>query len=66
MQTLSFPPPPDVPAAAGTAAVAPQPHTPAAPASDPEDVYEHLVERLRHDLRAERERFGALIPELPE
>jgi hypothetical protein len=39
---------------------------PHAPGPDPEELYEHFLERLRHDLLAERERLGSLIPELPE
>jgi hypothetical protein len=35
-------------------------------APDPDALYEHVVERLRNDLRAERERLGSLVPELPE
>jgi len=43
--------------------------TPAAPAGAPaptiDEIYEQVVERLRHDLLVERERMGDLIGGLP-
>jgi hypothetical protein len=77
-QTIEFPPPPGETAAAHTPGdvATPSPlatdgsHTPhgqdrPSPA-DSDAVYERILDRLRHDLLAERERLGALIPELPE
>lgn len=71
IRTVSFPSPPaeadeqGVPGEPATAtAAASEQRAPAAP--DPDELYEHVLDRLRHELLAERERLGSLIPELPE
>jgi hypothetical protein len=56
-------PPPPTPAAAAPAPAAAAPA--AAPAPTLEDIYDHVVERLRRDLLLERERMGDLIGPLP-
>jgi hypothetical protein len=44
---------------------APAPPSAAGHASDMDDVYEHVVDRLRRDLLAERERMSDLLGDLP-
>jgi len=53
---------PDVPVPAAPAPTAPSPPS-AAPQLD--ELYEHVVERLRRDLLVERERMGDLLGDLP-
>ncbi len=65
VRTVAFPPPQGE-AVAGEPATA-SASAPAAPAApDPDELYEHVLDRLRHELLVERERLGSLIPELPE
>jgi hypothetical protein len=56
--------PPPAPAGLEPAAAGPPP-APPRPGPDLEDVYDHVVERLRHDLLAERERMGYPLGDLP-
>jgi hypothetical protein len=56
-------PPPPAPAQAGAPAAPPAPAGPPAPSL--EDIYDHVVERLRRDLLVERERMGDLTGPLP-
>jgi hypothetical protein len=56
--------PPPAPAGLEPAAAGPPPAPPRA-GPDLEDVYDHVVERLRHDLLAERERMGDPLGDLP-
>jgi len=63
--TLSTPPPaPTPPATLSPSTPAPAPAEAASGASI-DDVYEQVLERLRRDLLAERERMGDLLGELP-
>ena len=61
------PAPPSTPAPAAAAPPAPggAGAPPGAPAPTLEDIYDHVVERLRRDLLVERERMGDLIGRLP-
>ena len=70
VQTVSFPAPRDeVDAGPAGDALAPaqaQERGSSRAEPDPDELYEHVLDRLRHELLAERERLGSLIPELPE